>query len=916
MRITRTSGQDPGVDARADVVLATSALEVGFDDDQVGMIVQHKAPRSAASFLQRKGRAGRRAGMRPWTIVVLSEHGRDRWAFRDSERLFSPNLDRLSLPVFNPYVLRIQATWFLVDWIAKRVGHGVPNLYLARPDYFDPVATGVVRQLVEDLAQREQLTLDVADWLRHAQGGLGIADPESLARDILWKPPRAVLRQVVPVLWNHLEGDPHSPSGVQHKRVLPQFLPERTWDVLDVQDVELTIAGIEGSQSMDVGRALREAIPGRVSRRYAVGRDEQSKWLSWSSLLLQPTPPTDATVDQLLSEYVTNDDLPGVRIYQPTRLELSDVPSGVKNSSNAEWNWHLHIACTGQRGFTALPIGPIARCFIEDASTWLHRDRSWVRVYRYATTARYELLLDKGNVKRGVVRVVSPAHGRDAEQPAVGFMRAVDGIELHLRRDIVERVVDPAPEVVAALRPIFFRYLAMNSELLRSEASAFGINLLVSSAVGMIVATALRNRIGLEEAWALIPNKGAAAIKVLQSVLAGEVDDDGHGQGLPDSRGTKDVLALWSNAAIAAEMELLVAVLWQGPDDRWRKWLRSVFLETIRAAIETSVQSLLPEVPENDFSVEVLDVESRTSIMILEADAGGVGILDRLLAETSADATLFDTAVETALRHCRSERLMNNVLDVLRHARRKDSELESLFQSIRHSESYSELQTALVALVESLAQSGCDADKEAVTALAGKVLMPGSGIVTDRWIRGLTNARAKATQRVSIAIDTRLWAYWVLSSAKRRRLMSETLRVMHGQVPSDAQMTHSVTRLTLDPCRDSCPECLGTFKELQGLLPSRRLAQHWLNLIEVDQVIQVDSTAKWIAELDAALVSGTRIRLRYVEAERDQVSAALISRLASQFDRGYALAGFRLVSVFRVSGGWETHLRVDDVEAG
>ena len=60
--------------------------------------------------------------MRPWTVVVLSEHGRDRWAFRDSERLFSPNLDRLSLPVFNPYVLRIQATWFLVDWIARKVG--------------------------------------------------------------------------------------------------------------------------------------------------------------------------------------------------------------------------------------------------------------------------------------------------------------------------------------------------------------------------------------------------------------------------------------------------------------------------------------------------------------------------------------------------------------------------------------------------------------------------------------------------------------------------------------------------------------------------------------------------------------------------------------------------------------------------
>ena len=43
--------------------VATAALEVGFNDPLVGAIIQHKAPRGMASFLQRKGRAGRvRAG--------------------------------------------------------------------------------------------------------------------------------------------------------------------------------------------------------------------------------------------------------------------------------------------------------------------------------------------------------------------------------------------------------------------------------------------------------------------------------------------------------------------------------------------------------------------------------------------------------------------------------------------------------------------------------------------------------------------------------------------------------------------------------------------------------------------------------------------------------------------------------------
>jgi hypothetical protein len=907
LRVGRTSSQDPGVDAQADVVLATSALEVGFDDDQVGMVVQHKAPRSAASFLQRKGRAGRRKGMRPWTVVVLSEHGRDRWAYRDSEHLFSPHLDRLSLPVFNPYVLRIQSTWFLVDWIAKRVGQGVPSLYLVRKDYSNPRANEIVRRLIDDPLFRDQLTRDMAEWFRHAQDGVRMSDPEALARDILWKPPRAVLRQVVPVLWNHLEEG--SGAIAQSKRLLPQFLPERTWDVLDTQDVELAIAGTSNPQSMDVRRALRECIPGRVSRRYAVGKKEQSKWLASSPLLLEAPSSVDISADRLISEFTTNCDLPGLCIYQPTRLEIADVPVGVKKSSNAEWEWSLNVLRTGQAEQLTLHTGPLAKSFIEGSVAWLHRERSWLRTYRYATSVRYEVLLDKGVAKRGVVIVSGPSND---VQAAVGYVRAVDGIELSLRRDVVDSIVDPISEVSAALRPSFLRYLAMRSEILRRKASTFSINLLVTSSIGMVAATALRNQVKLEDAWSLISNKAVAAGKVLQSVLAGEVEID------PDSdvenRGSKEVFALWSDAEVASEMDRLVAVLWQEPDERWREWLRGIFLETIRSAIEVAVQSLLPEVPDNDFSVEVIDEAQATSILILEADAGGVGIIERLIAEISSDASLFDTAVEAALSQCRSERLTDNSLHALRQIRRQESDLGAAFRSIRQAGAYGELQSALEVLVHDLATSGCDADKEAVTALAGKVLMPGSSPATDRWIRVLTDGRKKAERRISMAIDTRLWAYWTVSSVARRRRLSETLRAMHGQAPSDAQLTGAARRMTLDPCRDACPECLGTGKEMRGIIPSRRLARQWLNLTQTDRVIRVDDASAWVVALDEALLSDTRIRLRFSDAQKNHVSGVLVGRLAQPYDRGFALAGFRIVSTSRIEGGWEAQLRVDDLE--
>ena len=77
-----------------DVVVATASLEVGFNDPAVGSVIQHKAPRDVAQFLQRKGRAGRLRSMRPWTVVVLSDYGRDRLAYQAYDQLFDPETPR------------------------------------------------------------------------------------------------------------------------------------------------------------------------------------------------------------------------------------------------------------------------------------------------------------------------------------------------------------------------------------------------------------------------------------------------------------------------------------------------------------------------------------------------------------------------------------------------------------------------------------------------------------------------------------------------------------------------------------------------------------------------------------------------------------------------------------------------------
>ena len=85
---------------------------------KVGAVVQHKAPHQLANFVQRKGRAGRSPEMRPWTVTILSDFGRDRLIYQSYDRLFDPVLRSFTLPVNNRYVLRMQAGFAMLDWLA------------------------------------------------------------------------------------------------------------------------------------------------------------------------------------------------------------------------------------------------------------------------------------------------------------------------------------------------------------------------------------------------------------------------------------------------------------------------------------------------------------------------------------------------------------------------------------------------------------------------------------------------------------------------------------------------------------------------------------------------------------------------------------------------------------------------------
>lgn len=77
--------------ARSDLLFATTSLEVGFDDSALQLVFQHRAPRNAASFVQKKGRGGREAGDRSIMAVMLSaESYLDAFYYQNHRLLVDP----------------------------------------------------------------------------------------------------------------------------------------------------------------------------------------------------------------------------------------------------------------------------------------------------------------------------------------------------------------------------------------------------------------------------------------------------------------------------------------------------------------------------------------------------------------------------------------------------------------------------------------------------------------------------------------------------------------------------------------------------------------------------------------------------------------------------------------------------------
>jgi hypothetical protein len=750
LRISRTSSQDSGVDSGSDVVVATSSLEVGYDDPRVGAVLQHKAPRDIAQFLQRRGRAGRSQGQRPWTVVVLSDYGRDRLAFQDYETLLDPVVPAKTLPLGNQSVRKMQAALCLVDWMAERLGVDGPYKWSTRRALVEPpkqqeaeACLGLLREVLDGGGARDDLLAFVRSSLR-----LTKEETASLG----WEHPRSLLLEVVPTAYRRLlstwgtsrRGLFREKTDIRARQPLPEYVPATLFSDLELPEVE--VAPPEGydaaaETSLPVGMALAELAPGKVTLRWAVQKVR--------GLWIEPPPSGVLDLDDGLGpdgDVVTQvpglDGIP-VPLVRPRTIRPTIPPPSVRPTSNGRLRWRFLVDDARR----AMPLNrpkqsPLGALF-PALSAHLTVGSGSLTTWRYALDGVADLVLESGRDRRAV------SFAKDGAPAAVGFESTVDALMVSVQVPaLVGLDFGADPNRLDQLRSDRFRYVCRTG--------------LEESGVGPFVA-----------GWVADVALAVAARALLDGTALADVAREGtetwfrRAEGAVDGvlvslpRNDEDevplrqtVLDVCTDGSCVAVQQAAMTVLEQQPDASWLPWLRSRFLQTAAAAVQDAAQHLCPDFNVDlDVTIDVLDDSAAPPRVVLcDVAPGGGGLVEALTRRISDDPRRFDQLVAAALEPSDVEEIdpaLRRALSLLED----DSAVQAAAAAFRSSGT--NRLSSWKALLATLRDEGVSLSHAVMANLSSRVFRPGSGPASDRLLRTLLRRWDDIDSRVGFAVDHR-----------------------------------------------------------------------------------------------------------------------------------------------------------------
>lgn len=763
VRIARTTSRDSGVDASADVVVATASLEVGFDDSSIGAVIQHKAPRDPASFIQRRGRAGRNPSMRPWTVVVMSDFGRDRLAFQSYESLFDPRVPRVALPLRNRSILKMQATWWLLDRLS-RSGPGTSLADVIQKPWAQSrnAQRKHAKRLLEHV--RTQLNTSAVERMgQQLQRALSLSDED--LRAVLWDSPRGLITSLIPTLIRGLEvaTSDRPLRAADWLPPLADFLPTALFSPLQTPEIEvITPLQGDGSEMEPVSHGLRQFAPGRVSYRYARHGRADRLWV-------QPPLAGEATIElsAFCDQYSELESPPGceaVRCIQPRTLKVTTPAETVSDSSYGRWIWEVAFRHDGEPVVLDMPVGTPWTQVVAEFRAFTHRHRSAQTVWRYAGAFDVERNAD------GQPPITQHAITLNCDVINVGFIMDIDALALTVS---LPDVVPASTALLQSLRVARMEFLIRTGRRLAELVpSRFTREWLYQVLLSVLIVES--QPCSIEETLGRLSDDRLStlmldAAREVFGVLA--VGDPNVGGGAADTNLITDIAAALDVPGVYAELRSAAKALWANPDDDWQPWIDERYLTTLASAVVEAIQSSCPEVDASELRVDLTfdsgSDERIARIDISEDEPGGLGIVEALVDRYVEDPRRFWALVETALGQCDGERVDENIRVFLTHA--GSAPMADHVEQIRSADDLASLTEAWRRLRIALFKTGLACDHAMISALSTRVLRPGSGQALEALVADLIRRWDDMESRLGIDIELRVFAFVAASDPDVRR---------------------------------------------------------------------------------------------------------------------------------------------------
>jgi hypothetical protein len=852
VRVARTTSRDAGVDAGADIVVATASLEVGFDDPSVGAVIQHKAPRDPAQFIQRRGRAGRNPTMRPWTVVVLSDFGRDRLAFQAYEALFDPVVPRVALPLRNRSILKMQATWWLLD----RLSRSGPGTSLA-----DVINRPWSKHRVSQREHATRLLSHVRDQLnanalermgRQLQRALSLTDED--LRAVLWDQPRGIIPSVIPTLIRGLEvaaSDLPLDEG-DWPQPLADFLPPNLFSPLQTPEIQVTTPrGNEEPESEPVSQGMRQFAPGRVSYRYARNGRRDRLWVE---------PPLPAAPGLELSafcdEYVELEPPPNrdaVRLVQPRALRVTEPEETTSDSSYAEWEWNVSFRHDGDPVVLDMPAGTPWAQVVAGFEALTHRHRCAQTVWRYADTFLVER--DAAGAPPRTQHSITV----DGDVVNVGFVLDVDCLVLAVR---LPDSVPAGAALLRSLRVARMEFLIRNGDrLVELVPSVFTREWLHQILLSVLVVDSQRQSIettlGAIADHELRTSMLNAAREVFGVLGIGDRANGGDGE--RDANLIVDIAAALDVPGVMAQMRSAATALSSDSNDSWQAWLDERYLTTLASAVVEAIQSSCPEVDASELRIDItMDTASQQRIAVIhisEDQPGGLGVVEALVDRYVEDPRNFWSLVETALGPCDGERVDENIRSFLTQS--STSPLADRVADIRAANDLTGLTEGWGRLRTTLFEVGMACDHAIVSALSTRLLRPGSGPALEGLVNDLVNRWDAIESRLGIDVELRVFAYVAASDPEvRRRLQG----VAFGHAGEHGWEIGQIVGLLWSRGYRLRSSALQTYSPFRKYEPTDRLL--FADIVRPPESVVDATSPEWRAAVDTRLREAATVTIR------------------------------------------------------